>query len=131
MPISVLMPKLSPTMAGADLARWHKKEGDPVKPGELIAEIETDKTTMEVEAVEGGRMGRILVEAGTPKVPINTVIAVILEEGEADLPAGWSPEEAPANVSFAGPAPDLAKPLPPWRVSRVPHPRLWPRTRAS
>ncbi len=83
MPIQILMPALSPTMTEGNLAKWHKKEGDKVKPGEVIAEIETDKATMEVEAVDEGVIGKILINAGTQGVAVNTPIAVLLEEGEA------------------------------------------------
>src|ERR1700738_2681749 len=82
MPIQVLMPALSPTMEKGNLAKWHKKEGDEVKSGEVIAEIETDKATMEVEAVDEGRLGKILVPEGTNDVAVNTPIAMILGEGE-------------------------------------------------
>src|SRR4051812_20976706 len=82
MPTQVLMPALSPTMEKGNLAKWHKKEGDPVKSGDVIAEIETDKATMEVEAVDEGTLGRILVPEGTNDVAVNTPIAVILGEGE-------------------------------------------------
>lgn len=82
MPIKVLMPALSPTMKDGTLAKWHVKEGSEVNPGDLIAEIETDKATMEVEAVDEGKIGRILVDEGTKHVKVNSVIAVLLEEGE-------------------------------------------------
>lgn len=82
MPISVLMPALSPTMTEGNLIKWLKKEGDPVKAGDVLAEIETDKATMEVEAVDEGILGRIMVAAGTEQVAINTPIALLLEEGE-------------------------------------------------
>jgi pyruvate dehydrogenase E1 component beta subunit len=82
MPIQVLMPALSPTMEKGNLAKWIKKEGDTVKAGDVIAEIETDKATMEVEAVEEGTLGRILVPEGTADVAVNTPIAMILSEGE-------------------------------------------------
>lgn len=82
MPVNVLMPALSPTMTEGTLARWTKKEGDNVKAGDVIAEIETDKATMEVEAVDEGRLGKILIAEGTAGVAVNTPIAVILEEGE-------------------------------------------------
>jgi pyruvate dehydrogenase E2 component (dihydrolipoamide acetyltransferase) len=83
MPIKVTMPALSPTMTEGNLAKWLKKEGDTVKAGDVIAEIETDKATMEVEAVDEGILGKILVPAGTEKVPVNDVIALLLEEGES------------------------------------------------
>ncbi|HET6468483.1 MAG TPA: pyruvate dehydrogenase complex dihydrolipoamide acetyltransferase, partial [Geminicoccaceae bacterium] len=82
MPIEVLMPALSPTMSEGNLARWLKKEGDQVAPGDVIAEIETDKATMEVEAVDEGTLGRIVVAEGTEGVAVNSVIAYLLEEGE-------------------------------------------------
>ncbi len=83
MAIQILMPALSPTMTEGNLARWLKAEGDRVEPGEVIAEIETDKATMEVEAVDEGILGKILIEAGTQGVSVNTPIAVLLEEGES------------------------------------------------
>src|SRR4249919_3766752 len=82
MPIEVLMPALSPTMEKGNLAKWLKKEGDQVKSGDVIAEIETDKATMEVEAADEGTLGKILVPEGTNDVAVNTPIAVILGEGE-------------------------------------------------
>jgi len=82
MPIEVLMPALSPTMEKGNLAKWLKKEGDAVKSGDVIAEIETDKATMEVEAVDEGTLGKILVPEGTNDVAVNTPIAMILAEGE-------------------------------------------------
>lgn len=82
MPINVLMPALSPTMTEGNLAKWHVKEGDTVSAGDVIAEIETDKATMEVEAVDEGKIGKILIMAGTEGVKVNTPIAVLLEEGE-------------------------------------------------
>ena len=82
MPTEVLMPALSPTMEKGNLAKWLKKEGDAVKSGDVIAEIETDKATMEVEAVDEGTLGKILVPEGTADVAVNTPIAVILAEGE-------------------------------------------------
>ena len=82
MPIEVLMPALSPTMEKGNLAKWLKKEGDTVKSGDVIAEIETDKATMEVEAVDEGKLGKILVAEGTADVAVNTPIAVLLGEGE-------------------------------------------------
>ncbi|HVY99322.1 MAG TPA: pyruvate dehydrogenase complex dihydrolipoamide acetyltransferase [Dongiaceae bacterium] len=83
MPINILMPALSPTMTEGNLAKWLKKEGDSVKSGDVIAEIETDKATMEVEAVDEGKIGKIVVPAGTEGVKVNDVIAVLLEEGES------------------------------------------------
>ena len=82
MPIEILMPALSPTMKEGNLAKWIKKEGDKIKAGEVIAEIETDKATMEVEAVDEGILGKIIVPGGTENVAVNSLIALILEEGE-------------------------------------------------
>ncbi len=98
MPINILMPALSPTMTEGNLARWLKKEGDAVKPGDVIAEIETDKATMEVEAVEEGKLGKILVAEGAQGVKVNDVIAVLLEEGESagDIKAAAAPAPKPA-----------------------------------
>ncbi len=98
MPIEVLMPALSPTMEKGNLAKWLKKEGDKVKPGDIIAEIETDKATMEYEAIDEGTLGRILIPEGTTDVAVNTPIAMILEEGEdaAALKDGARPAKASA-----------------------------------
>src|SRR6516225_7153600 len=108
MPIQVLMPALSPTMEKGNLAKWLKKEGDTVKSGDVIAEIETDKATMEVEAVDEGTLGKILVPAGTNDVAVNTPIAMILADGEDasalkdGKPAAVAPPPKPAQ---AAPAP--------------------------
>ena len=87
MPIQVLMPALSPTMEKGNLAKWLKKEGEAIKSGDVIAEIETDKATMEVEATDEGTLGKILIPEGTADVAVNTPIATILADGEsaADL----------------------------------------------
>ena len=82
MAIDILMPALSPTMEQGKLAKWLKKEGDPVKPGDVLAEIETDKATMEVEAVDEGVLAKILVSDGTDNVAVNTPIAILAGEGE-------------------------------------------------
>jgi len=82
MPTPILMPALSPTMTEGNLAKWLKNEGDSVKSGDVIAEIETDKATMEVEAVDQGTLGKILVPEGTNDVAVNTPIAMILADGE-------------------------------------------------
>ncbi len=101
MPIEVLMPALSPTMEKGNLAKWLKKEGDKVKPGDIIAEIETDKATMEYEAIDEGTLGRILVPEGTNDVAVNTPIAMILEEGEDAVGAeGW--RKGPSGRGEAG-----------------------------
>src|ERR1700748_2749830 len=115
MPINILMPALSPTMEKGNLAKWLKKEGEKVKAGDVIAEIETDKATMEVEAVDEGTLGKILVPEGTADVAVNTPIAVILGDGEdtssikegagspapqqkaAESSAPAAPEKAPAK----------------------------------
>jgi pyruvate dehydrogenase E1 component beta subunit len=97
MPIEVLMPALSPTMERGNLAKWVKKEGDAVKSGDVIAEIETDKATMEVEAVDEGTLGQILVPEGTNDVAVNTPIAMILAEGE-DAAALKSPKPSPRKA---------------------------------
>ncbi|MEE8332670.1 MAG: pyruvate dehydrogenase complex E1 component subunit beta [Alphaproteobacteria bacterium] len=98
MPSNILMPALSPTMTEGNLARWLKKEGDAVVAGDVLAEIETDKATMEVEAVEEGTLGRIVVPEGSEGVEVNAVIGIILGEGEdsASLDAAVSPAPAPA-----------------------------------
>src|SRR6187551_3346509 len=93
MAVQVLMPALSPTMEKGNLAKWVKSEGDKVKSGDIIAEIETDKATMEVEATDEGTLGKILVPEGTADVAVNTPIAVILSEGED---AGSIKAEKPA-----------------------------------
>src|SRR5687767_2737399 len=103
MPTPILMPALSPTMTEGNLAKWVKNEGDEVKPGDVLAEIETDKATMEVEAVDEGTLGKILVSDGTDDVAVNTPIAVILSEGEkvGDI----KPASAPHPVSSAPSSP--------------------------
>ncbi|MFN7194854.1 MAG: 2-oxo acid dehydrogenase subunit E2, partial [bacterium] len=105
MPINVLMPALSPTMTEGKLARWLKKEGDAVKSGQVLCEIETDKATMEVEAVDEGTLGKILVADGTEGVKVNTPIAVILEEGES---AASASAPAPVAKPSAAVAPAVA-----------------------
>lgn len=95
MPVNITMPALSPTMEEGTLAKWHVKEGDRVSAGDVIAEIETDKATMEVEAVDEGTIGRILVEEGAENVKVNAVIAVLLEEGESEADIGDLGGEAP------------------------------------
>src|SRR5881396_3115244 len=124
MPTQVLMPALSPTMEKGNLAKWLKKEGDPVKSGDVIAEIETDKATMEVEAVDEGTLGKILVPEGTNDVAVNTPIAVILGDGEdaAALKDGGGAQrqqKAPPSVppataepSKRAPAPPISAPIP-------------------
>src|SRR5208282_5426086 len=94
MPIEILMPALSPTMTEGNLAKWLKKEGDEVHSGDVLAEIETDKATMEVEAVDDGRIGRILVPEGAQGIKVNAPIALLLGEGE----------DSSALAEFAEPA---------------------------
>ena len=133
MTVRILMPALSPTMTEGTLAKWHVKEGDEVTSGDVIAEIETDKATMEVEAVDEGKVGRILVDEGTEGVAVNAPIALLLEDGEdasaldaaasdgngAAAPAPAAPETPPAAPSVepqaqpqaaAAPAPQPAAP---------------------
>ncbi len=110
MPIQVLMPALSPTMEKGNLSKWLKKEGDKVKSGDVIAEIETDKATMEVEAVDEGTLGKILIQEGTNDVAVNTPIATILGDGEdaaaasssSPLPAGERSAQSPAKATGEG-----------------------------
>jgi pyruvate dehydrogenase E1 component beta subunit len=96
MPIDILMPALSPTMEEGNLSKWVKKEGDKVSAGDVIAEIETDKATMEVEAVDEGTLGKILVPEGTEGVKVNAPIAVLLQEGESAGDIGKSKDKEPA-----------------------------------
>jgi pyruvate dehydrogenase E2 component (dihydrolipoamide acetyltransferase) len=130
MPIDITMPALSPTMEEGKLAKWHVKEGDSVSSGDVIAEIETDKATMEVEAVDEGKIGKILVDEGTDNVKVNAVIAVLLQEGEdasaidaaapapkAEAPKAEAPKaEEPKAEAAAAPAPaakaEAPKPAP-------------------
>jgi pyruvate dehydrogenase E1 component beta subunit len=118
MPIQVLMPALSPTMEKGNLAKWVKNEGDKVKAGDVIAEIETDKATMEVEAVDEGTLGKILVPEGTADVAVNTPIAMILAEGEdaSALKDGGTPAPARKAAESAPPA----QPTPAPQTARAP-----------
>ena len=102
MPIQILMPALSPTMEVGTLAKWHVKEGDTVSSGDVIAEIETDKATMEVEAVDEGTVGRIIVPEGTADVPVNETIALLLEEGEDASALEGAGTKAPAKPEAGG-----------------------------
>src|SRR5213079_2950155 len=130
MPIEIRMPALSPTMTEGNLARWLKKEGDEVHAGDVIAEIETDKATMEYEAADEGRLGKIIVPEGAQGIKVNQPIALLLEEGEdpAELekfagtaqPAAGAPRETPPV-----PAEPKTEPVP----ARSPRPR--PRTVGS
>src|ERR1700733_13270135 len=120
MATNILMPALSPTMEEGKLARWLVKEGDTVKSGTILAEIETDKATMEFEAVDEGKIGKILVPEGSEGVKVNAPIAVLLDEGESadavvdissamkDIGAGVKAEAAPAPKAAAAAAPAAA-----------------------
>src|SRR5690349_3553593 len=123
MPTNILMPALSPTMEKGKLAKWLKKEGDAVKSGDILAEIETDKATMEVEAVDEGTVGKILIAEGTDDVAVNTPIAVLLGEGEkasdikapaaaAPKPQAAAPKAEPAKADTAAPQPKAEAPKP-------------------
>jgi pyruvate dehydrogenase E2 component (dihydrolipoamide acetyltransferase) len=115
MPIDILMPALSPTMEKGNLAKWLKKEGDAIKAGDVIAEIETDKATMEVEAVDEGILAKIIVPEGSQDVPVNQLIAVIAGEGEdVKAAAGGAGASKPAAAApaAAAPAPAKAEPAP-------------------
>ncbi|MCO5733903.1 pyruvate dehydrogenase complex E1 component subunit beta [Rhizobium sp. SSA_523] len=101
MPINILMPALSPTMEEGTLSKWLKKEGDTVTSGDVIAEIETDKATMEVEAVDEGVIGKLLVDAGTENVKVNTPIAVLLQEGESADAISDAPKADAAKADAA------------------------------
>src|SRR4249919_3139401 len=106
MPVNILMPALSPTMEKGNLAKWLKKEGDKVKAGDVIAEIETDKATMEYESIDDGVLAKIVVPEGTQDVPVNQLIAVLAQEGEDPkaAAAGARKDEAPKAASAPAPA---------------------------
>jgi len=116
MPVNILMPALSPTMEKGNLAKWLKKEGDKVKPGDVIAEIETDKATMEYEAIDEGTLAKIVVPEGTQDVAVNQLIAVLAEEGEdvkaaaAGAAAAAKPAAAPAKTASTPSAPPTPSP---------------------
>src|SRR5579871_927219 len=142
MPINILMPALSPTMEKGNLAKWLKKEGDKVKSGDVIAEIETDKATMEVEAVDEGTIAKILVPEGTQDVPVNDVIAVLAGDGEdvkaaASGAAGAAPPkpaaaEAPAPKPAASPGPAASPaPVPAPVAAAAPAPAAAPAAQAN
>ena len=127
MPIDILMPALSPTMERGNLARWLKKEGDKVKPGDVLAEIETDKATMEVEAIDEGVLAKIVVPEGTADVPVNNVIGLIAGEGEDTISVVGTPLPTAAKV------PDAATGDPPAVLATAPvfNGQRGPRTFAS
>ena len=124
MPINILMPALSPTMEKGNLAKWLKKEGDKVKSGDVIAEIETDKATMEVEAVDEGTIAKILVPEGTQDVAVNDVIAVLAGDGEdlksATAGAATAPPKAAAAALPPTPSPPAAAKSTSWTGSPAP-----------
>lgn len=124
MPIQILMPALSPTMTEGNLAKWNVKEGDTVTSGDVIAEIETDKATMELEAVDEGVIGKILVEQGAKGVAVNTPIAVLLLEGEdasaISAPAQAKPQGGRMPEPPAAMKPQAEAPLPPEKTGSVP-----------
>jgi pyruvate dehydrogenase E1 component beta subunit len=120
MPIQVLMPALSPTMEKGNLAKWLKKEGEPIKSGDVIAEIETDKATMEVEATDEGTLGKILIPEGTADVAVNTPIATILADGESAADLGKAPAPAKQEKAAESAPPAQAK-------AEVPQPRDEPK----
>jgi pyruvate dehydrogenase E2 component (dihydrolipoamide acetyltransferase) len=134
MPINILMPALSPTMEKGNLAKWLKKEGEAVKTGDVIAEIETDKATMEYEAVDDGVMAKIVVPEGTSDVPVNQLIAVLAQEGEdpkaaaASAGKGARPVKAP---SAALPSPQPAQGAAPSAQTKAPAPPQAPSSPAS
>jgi len=138
MPINILMPALSPTMEKGNLAKWLKKEGDQVKSGDVIAEIETDKATMEVEAVDEGTLAKIVVPEGTADVPVNQLIAVLAGEGEdvkaaaAQAGAGAAPKPAPAPKSSPPPqAAPATAPAPAAKPAAAPPPAAQPSAPAA
>jgi len=124
MPTPILMPALSPTMTEGNLARWLKKEGETVKSGEVIAEIETDKATMEVEAVDEGVLAKILVPAGTEGVKVNTPIALLLGEGEDASALEAPPATAPAAAAAPARGNGEAKPTAPAPAPPAPAPAV-------
>jgi pyruvate dehydrogenase E2 component (dihydrolipoamide acetyltransferase) len=119
MPVNILMPALSPTMEKGNLVRWLKKEGDEVKSGDILAEIETDKATMEVEAVDEGVLAKIVVPDGTTDVPVNDVIGLIAGEGEDAGEAPAKPPAAPAAPAASAPPPAAQRQPPPPVASDV------------
>src|ERR1700755_820407 len=113
MPVNILMPALSPTMEKGNLAKWIKKEGDKVKAGDVIAEIETDKATMEYESIDDGVLAKIVVPEGTQDVPVNQLIAVLAEEGENPKTAAAAAAPGAAKgaaQAAASPAPAASAP---------------------
>lgn len=126
MSINILMPALSPTMTEGKLAKWHVKVGDTVKAGQVVCEIETDKATMEVEAVDEGKVGQILVEEGSEGVKVNAVIAVLLEDGETEAAKSAAPAAVPAAAPEAKPAEKPAAAAPTAAPAPAPKPAAQP-----
>src|SRR5258708_34191940 len=122
MPTNILMPALSPTMEKGNLAKWLKKEGDKVKSGDVIAEIETDKATMEVEAVDEGTIAKIVGPEGTQDVPVNDVIAVLAGDGEDVKAAGAGAGTQKPTASSAPPPPKAPEPPAPAKPPPAPAP---------
>ncbi|MEZ5919980.1 MAG: biotin/lipoyl-containing protein, partial [Parvularculaceae bacterium] len=123
MPTTILMPALSPTMEEGTLAKWNIKEGDKVSSGDVIAEIETDKATMEVEAVDEGTVGKILIPAGTENVKVNEPIAILVDDGESVSDAevksnGAAGGQKPASAKQEAPEPEVEKP----QIAAAPEP---------
>jgi len=134
MPINILMPALSPTMEKGNLAKWLKKEGDTVKSGDVIAEIETDKATMEVEAIDEGVLAKIVVPEGTADVPVNQLIALIAGEGEdpKSVSAAGGSAPAPAKTEAPKPARPAAAPAqPPATAQAAPAPAAAPQAKPN
>ncbi len=125
MPTNILMPALSPTMTEGTLSRWLKKEGEEVRSGDVIAEIETDKATMEVEAVDEGVLGKILVSDGTQGVKVNDPIGVLVQPGES-VPASAPPPATPPSAPPASTAPATAPPVAPTAPPSAPAPQAAP-----
>src|SRR5271166_646825 len=125
MPVNILMPALSPTMEKGNLAKWLKKEGDEIKPGDVIAEIETDKATMEYEAIDEGTLAKIVVPEGTQDVPVNTLIAVLAEEGEDVKAAAAAAGKGAAPVAKPQAAPTKSV------TSKPPSPPASPRAESN
>src|ERR1700751_4474740 len=125
MPVNILMPALSPTMEKGNLAKWLKKEGDAVKAGDVIAEIETDKATMEYEAIDDGVLAKIVVPEGTQDVAVNQLIAVLAEEGEDPRPPPPAPAKGAATgaaAATAAPPSPPPQPSPPTKAEARPSP---------
>ena len=133
MPVNILMPALSPTMEKGNLAKWLKKEGEAVKAGDVIAEIETDKATMEYESIDDGVLAKIVVPAGSQDVPVNQLIAVLAQEGEdPKAAAAAAGKGAPARPAPAAtPAPSGAKAEPAARPAPAPAPAAAPASTAA